>query len=64
MTANSWADFNAAIKECTNEKYLEQLLRNLLRAGGPRNRVVRVHGRLTKVRAHRERKELLERIDR
>jgi hypothetical protein len=55
---NTWAELNAALKDCTEKEALK--LMETERAGGNRARVlIRLHSRMNKLRADRERKEIM-----
>lgn len=56
----SWKEFNALVLATEDVGELESMLRTLKRQAQPSlNRMLRVHGRLNKLRAEMERQELV-----
>jgi hypothetical protein len=57
----TWKEFNALVLATEDEKELASMIKTLKRSTPPSlNRLLRVHQRFNKVRAARERRELLE----
>ena len=64
MTAiQTWVELNAVLVDVTDEVTLHRMLKEELRRGPPRQQfLLRIHSRLNKVRASRERLELLAQV--
>lgn len=60
----AWANFCAEVNTCDSEAELEQAIDSVIKSGGSVYRALRLHSRLNKLRAHREREELAKEIKR
>lgn len=61
---STWVELNAAMVEIDDEEQCAQLLDHEKNRASPRGLfVLRIHSRLNKLRAHRERAELMQHVD-